>query len=186
MIRLVPVGPAYAAAYVALRDRLSVALGDEVVSIRHVGSTSVPGFVAKPIIDVLVRLRRRQLPPEVIAAVCDLGLEHRGEFGLADRTFFVSADAHVHCWRADHPECDRHERFAAYLRADADARGRYLDVKRDLAARLDDRGMYADQKSSIIQALDREASAWWRLAHPAGPPILRGMNAEEKKEVDHR
>ncbi|MGB4137676.1 MAG: GrpB family protein, partial [Microbacterium sp.] len=71
-----------------LRGALS---GVPMIGIEHVGSTSVPGLAAKPIIDVDVIVRRHAVD-DVIRALEAVGYEHRGDLGLADREAFFAPD----------------------------------------------------------------------------------------------
>jgi GrpB-like predicted nucleotidyltransferase (UPF0157 family) len=81
-------------------------LGDTVENIKHIGSTSVPGLAAKPIIDIAIGLR--QLPPSLnqISALEKLGYFYRGEAGIPGRHFFhkgslISHHLHVVIWEGE-------------------------------------------------------------------------------------
>ena len=64
-----------------------LALGSLALSIEHVGSTSVPGLAAKPIIDIDVVVRRTDLN-DAIQALATIGYEHEGNGGIQDREAF--------------------------------------------------------------------------------------------------
>ena len=71
-----------------LRVKFSELLGNMVSAIEHVGSTSVPGLAAKPIIDLDVLLASAADWPETIRRVATLGYEHEGDLGIVGREAF--------------------------------------------------------------------------------------------------
>jgi GrpB-like predicted nucleotidyltransferase (UPF0157 family) len=106
---------------------VQTALGDTVIHIEHVGSTSAPGLAAKPIIDMMPLVRDVREVSKRITAMAAIGYIPRGEFGLPGRRYFVKGSAHarlVHChiYAAGHPEVTRHLAFRDYLRTHPVAR----------------------------------------------------------------
>jgi GrpB-like predicted nucleotidyltransferase (UPF0157 family) len=69
-------------------QRVSLALGAQLASCEHFGSTSVPGCAAKPILDLLVGLPTWPAPPSVRATLRALGYEDCGEAGISGRLYF--------------------------------------------------------------------------------------------------
>ena len=67
-----------------------------VSAIEHIGSTSVPGLAAKPIIDLDVLLASAAYLPETIRRLATLGYEHEGDLGIAGREAFRTPPAFVH------------------------------------------------------------------------------------------
>ncbi len=86
---VVPHDPAWVAAFEALRAVYVASLGDLALAIHHVGSTSVPGLAAKPIIDVDVEIRSREILPSVVRALAALGYRHEGDLGVHGREAFA-------------------------------------------------------------------------------------------------
>ena len=72
-VKVLPYMPQWVQAFEALRDDLQAALGNTILSIEHVGSTSVPGMWAKPILDVDLVLQSRIILPEIIQRLQALG-----------------------------------------------------------------------------------------------------------------
>ncbi len=143
-------------------------LGDELVTIHHIGSTSVPGLAAKPIIDLLPLVhditRIDQYNPIMIAA----GYQVWGEYGLPGRRYF-NKDANgmrthnVHVYAFDHPEVTRHLAFCAYLRAHPAACAEYVAVKRlAYAQHPADINAYNHAKDPWIKATEPLALAWYQ------------------------
>ena len=120
-----------------LRARISPRLGDVAVRIEHVGSTSVPGLAAKPIIDLTVVVAARGDVPVAIDRLASLGYRHQGNLGIDDREAFA------------HPvDLPRHNLYVCPqgtiglinqvavrddLRAQPDASRRYGELKKRLA-----------------------------------------------------
>jgi GrpB-like predicted nucleotidyltransferase (UPF0157 family) len=74
-----------------LRVTFSGLLGDMVSAIEHIGSTSVPGLAAKPIIDLDVLLTSAAYLPDTIRRLAALGYEHQGDLGIAGREAFSNS-----------------------------------------------------------------------------------------------
>jgi GrpB-like predicted nucleotidyltransferase (UPF0157 family) len=79
-----------------LQVKFSDLLGNMVSAIEHVGSTSVPGLAAKPIIDLDVLLASAAYLPETIRRLATLGYEHEGDLGIAGREAFQTPPALLH------------------------------------------------------------------------------------------
>ena len=156
------------ARFEAERSRIAGALGDGALDIEHIGSTSVPGLAAKPIIDILV----------VVADVEDdasfgPALEGAG-YGLRvrepdHRMFRTPArDVHIHVYTQGSHEIVDYLDLRDWLREDADGRSRYAAVKLELAARpWRDMNEYAVAKSPIVDDTLRRAREWRCARHRA-------------------
>jgi GrpB-like predicted nucleotidyltransferase (UPF0157 family)/ribosomal protein S18 acetylase RimI-like enzyme len=171
MMRVVEVAPydaQWPARFAHEAAAVRAALGDAVVAIEHVGSTSVPGLAAKPVIDMMPLLRDIRDANKGIAAMAASGYIPRGEFGLPGRSYFVKGSAHarlVHChaYAFDHPEVERHLAFRDYLRTHAAARRAYAALKIELAQKHPtDIVAYMDGKDGLIKQLEAEALRWRR------------------------
>jgi GrpB-like predicted nucleotidyltransferase (UPF0157 family) len=163
-VRVVAYDPGWPDRFEAWRGRLAGLLGLVACRIEHVGSTSVPGLSAKPIVDIQVSVadmddEDRYVPPCEAA-----GLQLR--FRDDEHRYFQPPpgqprDVHVHvCQRGGGWE-RRHLLFRDYLRASAGAREAYAMAKRE-AARLwaDQRAAYGEAKSDVILAILDRAEAW--------------------------
>jgi len=132
-------------------------LGGTALRIEHIGSTSVPGLAAKPIIDILVVVGNSADE----STYCP-GLEAAGyvlrvrEPDWHEHRMFRSPeeDAHVHIYSAGCAEIERNLSFRDRLRTNVQDRQRYEEKKRALA-RLDwpDMNAYADAKTEVIESI---------------------------------
>src|SRR4051812_36000200 len=145
-------------------DRLGSILGDAALDIEHVGSTSVPGLMAKPIIDILLVVPdsadERCYLPQLQGAGYVLRIREPEWF--EHRLFNGPNTAiNLHVFSPGAAEVQRTLRFRDRLRHDDAARNRYECVKRELAVRtwrhVQD---YADAKTAVVdQILDDAAGA---------------------------
>jgi GrpB-like predicted nucleotidyltransferase (UPF0157 family) len=153
--------PSWPAAYDAEADRIKAALGPRVIRLEHVGSTSVPGLPAKPIIDVVLEVAdsgdEPAYVPDLESAGYALQIREPEWFGhrmLNGRDRGV----HLHVFPIDCPETERMVRFRERLRRSADDRALYARTKRELAAReWTYMQQYADAKSDVVAAIMRRS-----------------------------
>jgi GrpB-like predicted nucleotidyltransferase (UPF0157 family) len=140
--------------------RIAAALGSRACRIEHIGSTSVTGQAAKPIVDVLVAVD--DVHDERVKSLLEsvgyiLRVREPGHRMLRTREL----DVHVHLWPAESAEVRRHLLFRDWLRVDASDRALYARVKRELAARdWADTNDYAEAKTEVIAAITGRAETW--------------------------
>lgn len=152
-VELAEPNPAWPARYQRYAADLLEVLGGRLRLLEHIGSTSVPGLAAKPLIDIVVGLDDPDdepvYLPDLEAAGWDLRVREPGHRCL--RGGEPDLPANLHCYRPDDPEVDRYLRFRERLRCDEADRERYANAKRALAGReWSDMNVYAEAKSSVI------------------------------------
>ena len=147
----------------AIRSELDIALGDLAMRIEHVGSTSVEGLSAKPVIDIDVVIRDRSVLPEVVIALQKTGYNHEGNLGIPGREAFKYEGKehlrkhHLYVCAQDSEELRRHIAFRDYLRSHPEAVAEYSRVKEE-GARLYpwDIDKYIEHKSPFIEKIYKE------------------------------
>jgi 16S rRNA processing protein RimM len=139
--------------------RLREALGDVAVRIEHVGSTSVPGLSAKPVIDIQLSVASFEPAARYAAPLRGLGYEQFPDPGTPDHRIFVfpkggdPRQINLHVCEAGSEWERRHPAFRDRLRSDPAARDEYAALKRELALKFgNDVESYADAKSEFIRA----------------------------------
>ncbi|MCW2813359.1 MAG: hypothetical protein JWN84_814 [Nocardioides sp.] len=155
---LVEPDPAWTEAYAAHEARIRGALGDVARSVEHIGSTSVPGLAAKPIIDVLVTVPDITAEEDYLAPLLAAGyvLRVREPGHRLVRT--PERDVHVHVLEPEDPAADDYLLLRDHLRVDVDDRRLYETTKRDLVARdWSDMNAYSDAKTSVIEDIKARA-----------------------------
>jgi GrpB-like predicted nucleotidyltransferase (UPF0157 family) len=167
-VQIVEYDPQWPLEFERLKGVLWNTLGELAESIEHVGSTSVPGLAAKPILDVDVVIGSRQQLPAVVEKLAGLGYVHVGDQGIAGREALdrlgrdVPRDGagwpwmehHLYVCARDSRELARHLFFRDYLRQNPQARDEYAALKRDLARRFrDEREAYTQAKTAFVEGV---------------------------------
>lgn len=138
--------------------------GPAALGIHHIGSTAIPGIMAKPVIDILVIAASLDDIDRRSGGMGAAGYEARGEYGIAGRRYFSrSVDAfglgyHVHVYREGAEEIARHIGFRDYLIRNPETAQAYSALKLSLA---NSRGElvedYAERKSGFVEEIQRRA-----------------------------
>lgn len=167
MIELIPYDPAWPDEFAREAAVLRDALGDVLLSLEHIGSTAIPGLLAKPVIDILAIVTNVELLDTRSQAFEKLGYQVRGEFGIPGRRYFRKDDDigrrthHIHAYSVGANEITRHLNFRDYLRAHPAVADAYRALKEALAAKCgDDRPCYSDGKSDFIRDVEQKAAIW--------------------------
>lgn len=152
--------PRWAAAFEEHRGRILVALADRDVEVEHIGSTSVPGLAAKPIVDVVVVVEDITAEEDYLGALVAAGYELRVREPGHRMVRTAARDVHVHVLGRGDPAFGEYLLLRDHLRTDAVDRARYEDVKRDLMGRQwADTNAYADAKTDVVTEIKDRARA---------------------------
>lgn len=146
--------------YLEHRQRIRDALADSAVVIDHIGSTSVPGLAAKPIVDIVVAVPDITAEEEYLDPLVAAGyvLRVREPGHRLVRT--PARDVHVHLYGWGDPAIDEYLLLRDRLRSDEDDRALYERTKRALLTRRwDDMNEYANAKTDVIRAIKERARA---------------------------
>lgn len=148
-------------------------LGKNVVAIHHIGSTAILGIYAKPIIDLLVEVKDIVKLDQQNSLMESLGYSVMGEFGIPGRRYFRKNDQagnrthHVHTFKVDSEQVERHLAFRDYMIAHPDDAQRYSKLKRKLARKYPTNiDRYMDGKDEFIKEMDKNAAQWRILMFP--------------------
>lgn len=168
--------PTWPQTYARWRQRIDTALGPAALGIEHVGSTSVPGLAAKPIVDIQVSVADLTDEPRYADRLEGVGLVLRSRDEL-HRYFRPPAGqpraVHVHVCAAGSKWERDHLLFRDYLRSDPAAGRRYADAKRANVRRWsDDSWAYTEAKTSVVLDILVQAADWARATGWAPPRYL--------------
>ena len=162
VVELSAYDPHWPVQYTIEAERVRAVLGSRALRVEHVGSTSVPGLTAKPIIDMLLVVADSSAEPDYVPAMEGAGYTLRiREPDWYEHRLFKGplANINLHVFSAGCPEIPRMIDFRDHLRADTEDRELYQRTKQELAARhwhyVQE---YADAKTEVIEAIVARAS----------------------------
>lgn len=160
---VLPYDRAWKSAFEEIKLEIENAIGDLIIGIEHVGSTSVEGMSAKPCIDIDVIIKNYSIFEDVVSKLATIGYTHEGDLGIKHREAFKYLDKphlmkhHLYVCPQNSEELHRHVTFRDYLRSNSEAVKKYSSVK-ETAAKLfpDDIDQYIKYKSPCIEELYRQ------------------------------
>jgi len=164
---LVAHNPSWAGQYLHEAAGIRAVLGRNAVGLHHIGSTSIPGILAKPVIDILGAVTCLDAVDDCVDAIGRLGYEAKGEFGLAGRRYFRKHNDrgqrthHLHIYTRNSADFLRHLVFRDFLLAFPEQAKRYSEFKAKLVDEIGVRREdYQAAKSPFVADLERQALAW--------------------------
>lgn len=160
-IQLVPYDPSWPEKFKSEQQKITTALGARALRVDHIGSTSIRGLIAKPIIDIQLSVddpdNEGEYLPELEQQGYVLRLRQKGHRMV--RT--PELDFQVHICKTGSDWERRHLLFRDWLRHDKDDRRAYADLKERLAKQdWETMNHYADAKGKVIRELTKRAEAW--------------------------
>ena len=142
-------------------ERVREVLGDKASSVEHIGSTSVPGLAAKPIVDMLLTVADVADEAAYVPALESIGFVLRVREPEHRMLRTVGRETHLHVYQPDRAEVRDYLDLRDWLRLDAEDRGLYAAEKRRLAEQQwRDMNDYSDAKTDIIRDILIRARIW--------------------------
>ena len=159
-VEVVPYDEAWKSAFEEIKNEIEAVIGDIIIGIEHIGSTSVRGLSAKPCIDIDVIIKDYSVFFDVVRKLEKIGYIHEGDLGIKDREAFKYSDKphlmahHLYVCPQYSEELHRHITFRDFLRSHPEAAKTYSSVK-ETAAQLfpEDIEQYIAYKSPCIEEL---------------------------------
>ena len=155
---VLPYDPEWKNDFEEIKQEIVNAIGDLIVCIEHVGSTSVEGLSAKPIIDIDVVISDYSVFDSIVSRLSDIGYTHEGDLGIKDREAFKYSDKphlrkhHLYVCPQNSKELLRHITFRDFLRNNPEAVKKYSKVKENGAKLFpDNMDKYIEYKSPCIE-----------------------------------
>jgi len=155
VVKLIPYQSEWKKLFEEERDLLNSVLADIIVE--HIGSTSIPGIHAKPIIDIMVGVKDIKEGFKFIKPIEKLGYEYKGEYGIPGRLFFIKEICqmrthHIHMVEYCSEFWNTHLFFRNYLIKNKDVARKYEKLKIELASKFEkDRNAYTEGKADFIR-----------------------------------
>ncbi|KAJ2743239.1 hypothetical protein GGI20_003897 [Coemansia sp. BCRC 34301] len=125
--------PSWAMMFSIERDRITNTIGEYIMCVEHVGSTSIPGLAAKPIVDIQIVVADFGNLPQCVKALQQLGYRYKGTSGIEGREYFKRPQYHLHMVEMGNAEYTRKKLFLDCLRNNKSVRQEYADLKKRLA-----------------------------------------------------
>ena len=155
VVRVAPYAPDWKRLFNEEKTRLHGAIGDYALDIQHIGGTSIPGMMAKPIIDIAVAIPNFEEGSRCVEPIVRLGYEYRGEYGMPRRHYFVKGDPrahHLHMVELTSVDWKEHLLFRDYLISHSNVAEEYAVLKEKAAEEFRvDRQAYQAAKSAFIR-----------------------------------
>jgi GrpB-like predicted nucleotidyltransferase (UPF0157 family) len=143
------------------KSRLLTVVGDYVLDVQHVGSTSVPGLAAKPIVDIAIAVRNFEESGVCVRPIVELGYEFKGENAIPRRRYFERGSPtsfHLHINEIFSRAWENQILFRDYLIRHSDVAQDYAAIKIALARQFPfDRDSYLAAKGPFIERVLRRA-----------------------------
>ena len=162
-ITVVEYSPQWPLKYEREKEKIMAILKENCTAIYHIGSTSVPGLAAKPIIDIMAVVKSLERVDAVSADFSEIGYEYLGEFGMSGRRYLRKGGDErthqIHIFQME-DSCNirRHLAFRDYMRTHKKEREKYEKLKRSLAKRFPyDIDGYCDGKEEFVQEIEKRA-----------------------------
>ncbi len=161
MVKLAPYSEEWKLVFESEKAILQAAVGAYILDIQHVGSTSIPGMLAKPIVDIAIAVADFEEARACIPPIEGLGYEFRGELGIPRRHYFVKGDPrifHLHIVERHSLEWENLILFRDTLCQHAHVAEEYAELKTQLAMVYPrDRSAYLDGKAAFIERVLQQA-----------------------------
>lgn len=180
-IEVVDYNPEWEKEFKQEAKKIKAILGKNCVGIHHIGSTSVKGMKAKPIIDIMPIVKDLSLVDEHNKAFEALGYECKGEYGIPGRRFYMKGGDdrthHIHIFSdGNKKDTGRHLAVREYLRAHPETAKEYGELKAKLAEEFTyDIDGYCDGKDAFMKEVEAKAVAWSEKEIMRGNNISMGM-----------
>ncbi|SCY10482.1 GrpB family protein [Alkaliphilus peptidifermentans] len=170
IIEVVPYNPEWKEAFERESSKLKIILSEEIIDIHHVGSTSIPGISAKPVIDILIEVKDISKINSYNKLMENEGYIAKGEYGLEGRRFFLKGiynrTHHIHIYQVGNPEVTRHLNFRDYMIAHPKDAAAYGDLKNQLVEKFKhDIDGYCDGKDAFIKDIEIKSKEWAKKIH---------------------
>jgi GrpB-like predicted nucleotidyltransferase (UPF0157 family) len=167
MERVLPYDPQWAETFLIEAKSLTAALHPLAITLHHMGSTAVPGLLAKPVIDILGAVESLDEIDTASSRLSGLGYEVMGAFGIEGRRYFRKTRCdgvrthHLHVYQEGSSQIPRHLAFRDYLRAHPARAAAYGAVKAAIVGGDHPPGLtYAQAKAGMVAQIKAEAAAW--------------------------
>jgi GrpB-like predicted nucleotidyltransferase (UPF0157 family) len=166
-VEVVPFNESWSVMFEEEARKMNTIFGNEIVAIYHIGSTSIPGMYAKPIIDILVEVKDIESVDHYNEQMSALGYRAMGENGISGRRYFrkgeVERTHHIHVFETGSEHITRHLAFKEYMIAHPEEAKAYSELKQKLSEQFPtDIKSYIEGKDLFIKETEKKALQWYK------------------------
>jgi GrpB-like predicted nucleotidyltransferase (UPF0157 family)/GNAT superfamily N-acetyltransferase len=168
-VQVIPYDPQWPKMFQLEAELILQALGNNCTVVHHIGSTSIVGISAKPIIDILPVVIDIRAVDNSVKAMESIGYEAKGEYGIAFRRYFHKDQGlrthNVHVYQEGDPEISRYLKFRDWMRLHKEDAEQYSKLKEELAIKFpQDILAYCNGKDAFVASIDaKNGFDGWRM-----------------------
>jgi GrpB-like predicted nucleotidyltransferase (UPF0157 family) len=155
VVELLPHNEQWHQLFAEEKMRLQNAIGENVIAVEHIGSTSICGIAAKPVLDIAAAVSDKASGEKCVAPLEKIGYEYRGEYGIAERFYFVKGEPrthHLHILLSESDALKNHLLFRDYLLSNRLVAAEYDKLKKELSEKFqNDRDAYLEGKAEFVE-----------------------------------
>lgn len=180
IVEILPYDETWPEQFASEAAKIKNILGENCITVHHIGSTSVPGLAAKPVIDMIPVVKN--IANVNIRGLEAIGYKNKGELGVPFRIYMSKGAPqhthHLHIWEQNNPEIEKHLLFRDYLRANSIARQQYAELKTNLAKQYrNEHHKYTTLKDEFIKDIISKTKF-------SGLTIVQPLHANEWQEYN--
>ena len=178
-VEIKPYDPSWSKIFETEAEKIKKALGNNCLTIHHIGSTSVPSLSAKPVIDMIPVVRDILLVDSANSKMQALGYEVKGEYGMMFRRYFRKEYANIHVYEQGSGEIDRCLKFRDWMCTHPKDKAAYANLKKALAEKFpNDIFSYCSGKDAFIAAIDKKTAF-------SGSRVVKALTPTEWATAKH-
>ena len=155
-------------------EKIKPLFGDTLLSIEHIGSTSIEGMLAKPNIDILVVVKSLDDVTKGLQSFADAGYTPQGRDYVGGGDEYITEDTFdgkritsIHVLETGNPKIAAYREFREYLKNNEEDKNLYIETKRTLyAEHKENYGGYDSGKTETIEAIKNRAHGWAKVNLP--------------------
>jgi GrpB-like predicted nucleotidyltransferase (UPF0157 family) len=163
VLQFFPYNPIWKKLFEEEQEQIQFAIGNYILDIQHIGSTSIPGIIAKPILDTGIAVNNFEAATVCIKPLEKMGYIYNGESGIPRRHWFAKGEPtthHIHILEIDSQNWKNHLIFRDYLRQNPKIAKQYTDLKIRLLKQFNgERDAYQNGKKPFIEEVLKQAQS---------------------------
>jgi GrpB-like predicted nucleotidyltransferase (UPF0157 family) len=163
ILQFLPYNPEWKILFEEEKQQLQSTIGNDIVDIQHIGSTSIPGIIAKPILDIGIAVNNFEEAAICIKPLEKMGYTYKGESGIPRRHWFAKGEPtthHVHILEIHSQNWKNNLIFRDYLKRNLEIAKQYAELKMQLLKQFNaDRDAYQEAKKPFIEQVLKQAQS---------------------------